>query len=192
MKLIYGVAFNSKGVHRATHASRRTTAYLVWCNILRRCYDSTFKRTHPTYRDCTVCEEWLDFQNFAEWYTNHDYYGLGYDVDKDLLIQGNKLYSPETCSLVPQELNKLLTDRKAARGKYPQGVTLDKHSGRFMVRISIDGRNKNIGRFSSPEVAHKVYREAKESYVKVKAKHWRDHIAPEVFDALMAWTLPQE
>ncbi len=102
------------------------------------------------------------------------------------------MYSPETCSLVPQELNKLLTDRKAARGKYPQGVTLDKHSGRFMVRISIDGRNKNIGRFSSPEVAHKVYREAKESYVKVKAKQWRDRIAPEVFEALMSWTLPQE
>lgn len=102
------------------------------------------------------------------------------------------MYSPEACSLVPQELNKLLTDRKAARGKYPQGVTLDKHSGRFMVRISIDGRNKNIGRFDCPQEAHQFYREAKESYVKVKASQWRDRISPEVFDALMAWELPQE
>ena len=49
---------------------------------------------------CSVCEEWKHFSNFKKWFDEN--YIEGFDIDKDILIKGNKVYSPEACSFVPR------------------------------------------------------------------------------------------
>ncbi len=189
MKLMYGTGYNTQGIHKARLGNNFNKTYYVWKNMIQRCYCHETQIKHPTYKDCTVCPEWHDYQVFAEWYTNHEYYGLGYQLDKDLLNQGNKIYSPDTCCLVPKELNILLNDSAKARGEYPQGVSFHKKSGKYCAQININGKRKHIGLFICPDKAYIAYKVAKEHYVKQKANEWRDRIAPEVFDALMSWKL---
>ena len=88
----------------------------------------------------------------------------GNQLDKDLL--GDKLYSPETCVFIPQWLNKLFTDSGAARGEYPIGVSKNRRG--FLALISIDGKNKYIGHFETPQLARVAYATAKADYVRSK------------------------
>lgn len=188
-KLIYGVGYNSKAKYDTAENGRMTKAYNTWCGLLRRCYCPKAQLRNPNYTGCTVAEEWHDFQNFAEWFYGHEYSIQGYQLDKDLLFTGNKVYNPETCCFVPPQINSLLTNRKAARGKYPQGVTFHKDVSKYRVRLNVSGKQEYLGCFDSIEQAYLVYKEAKETYVKASASKYKGVIAPEVFNALMNWQL---
>lgn len=188
-KLMHGIGFNSKRKHQAIVDGEKTKAYLTWYSMIQRCYDQKFKKRAPAYINCTVSDEWHDFQNFADWFYEHPHSELGYQLDKDLLVSGNKVYSADTCCLVPRELNMLLTSRAACRGAHPQGVCFDKSENKYLSSIRINGKKKNLGRFNCPDEAHQVYRTAKELHVKNKALEWQDRIACNVFQSLMNWTL---
>ena len=82
-----------------------TFEYNKWRWMLLRCYDENELKKEPTYVGCQVCDEWLNFQNFAEWINNNKYECNDLELDKDLLVKGNKLYSPNTCCLLPHEIN---------------------------------------------------------------------------------------
>lgn len=186
---ISGVGYNSQTRHKTTKDGRATKPYNIWCNMIQRCYNPKTQLKHPTYKGCTVAEEWHDFQNFADWYYSHDYSGIGYQLDKDILNPGNKVYSPETCCFIPQQINLLLVDRAAARGKYPQGVYIHERDGNYCAQMSVDGKRKHLGCSESPRGAYVIYRKAKESYVRAKAKEFKDRIAEDVFIALITWQL---
>lgn len=94
--------------------------YDTWKGMLRRCYSEKRLAEFPTYRNCTVCDSWLLLSTFRAWFDIN--YRDGMELDKDILIQGNKVYSPEACSFVPQYINTLLTNSAAARGSLPLGV----------------------------------------------------------------------
>lgn len=83
--------------------TRDPLIYGAWQGVLQRCYDEKFKSRYPTYKDCTVCDEWHNFQVFAEWMSSQDY--IGKQIDKDIKVKGNKHYSPETCTFVSQKEN---------------------------------------------------------------------------------------
>lgn len=191
-KLIYGVATNSRGKYKTAIDGKITKAYHAWQNMLQRVYCSKYHAINPTYVGCSVTELWLEYQEFAEWFSNHRYSNRGYHLDKDLLIPGNKIYAPDRCVFVPQQLNNLLLDNGAARGKFLQGVSFDEQRNKFMARIVVDGRQKNLGRFGNELEAYIVYKKAKEENVKRMANHWRDDIADEVYHALMLWELGGE
>lgn len=122
----YGVGYigeteanESNGVH--------FQSYNIWKSILKRCYDEKNYIQHPCYEKCTVCDEWLCYKNFKEWYESHKYYlpkGEMLHIDKDILIKHNTVYSPNNCMLVPRHINemfKLNTNcgiRKQYNGKY--------------------------------------------------------------------------
>lgn len=188
-KLMYGVGFNSKTKYKVSENRVSTGAYRAWCDMMKRCYDSKYQENKPTYIGCTIAEEWHDFQVFAEWYYSHEYNNSGYQLDKDLLIPSNKVYSPNACSFVPRELNMLLVDCGNARGKYPQGVYFQKASGKFMAAMRAGTERKYLGLFKCPNEAHEVYKNTKEAHVKVKALEWQDRIADNVFQSLMNWKL---
>lgn len=80
-----------------------------WLRMVRRCYDDKFHESNTTYLDCDVCEEWLIFSNFASWFKEH--YVEGWQLDKDILVDGNRIYSPRTCCFVPIEINSIFTNR---------------------------------------------------------------------------------
>lgn len=188
-KLIHGVGYNSKRKHKTEIDGKSTEAYKKWRSMIARCYSDRYQETKPTYKDCTVCEEWHDFQNFADWLEGHDYGGFGYALDKDILNSGNKKYSPSTCCLVPLSLNTLITDGCLERARLLQGVQAKKSKLGYRARISINGKTKHLGYFDCPNEAHQAYKKAKEAYVKEKAIEWRDRIAEDVFLALLNWTL---
>lgn len=188
-KSFYGVATNSKGKHKATIDGKNTKSYDTWHSMLTRCYCPKVQARYPTYLGCSVSDEWLEYQDFGDWFEDHEYSHHGYHLDKDLLIPNNKIYAPDRCVFVPQELNKLLTDRGNARGQYPQGVCFHKNTNKFMAGIKINGKREHLGRFDTVEEAHQVYKVAKEANVKRMVLEWKDRIASDVFDALMNWEL---
>lgn len=96
--------------------------YKVWLNMLNRCYS---KKRHRCYSDSFVCEEWLVFSKFKSWMEKQDWEGK--QLDKDLLLDGNKEYNPNFFCFIPKNLNLFITERKVTKGLYPIGV--DKRKG---------------------------------------------------------------
>lgn len=188
-KLIRGIGFNSKGQYKTMENRKRTKAYSVWRAMIERACNPEFQEKYPTYKGCSINERWHDYQVFADWYVNNRRSNQDYQLDKDLLVTGNKVYSPETCCLLPQELNTLLTDRRNHRGDYPQGVHWDKFIGKFKAQITANSATTYLGIFDCPQEAHQVYKTYKEAYVKRKALEWQDRIADNAFQALMNWKL---
>lgn len=189
MKLICGVARNSRGKFKTRINGQAVKAYVVWNDMIRRCYSRKKQSSSPTYMECIVCDEWLDYQVFADWYDKHEYRDYDYQLDKDILIPENKIYSPEYCCFVPHEINSLFTSHGAKRGEYPQGVYFHKASGKYSAALSICGDQTNLGLFNCPNEAYQAYKVSKEQHVKNVANKWRDRIAPEVYEALMSWEL---
>ena len=188
-KLIYGVATNSGGKYKSRIDGKVTKAHTTWYSVLRRAYCPKYHVRQPTYIGCSVSDEWLDFQDFADWFENHEYSNRGYHLDKDLLIPGNKIYAPDRCAFVPRQLNNLILDSGAARGQYLQGVRPYNRDNKFRASIKINGKKKGLGYFDTELEAYRAYKKAKEQYVKDSANHWRDDIADEVYHALMNWEL---
>jgi hypothetical protein len=82
----------------------------------------------------------------------------GKQLDKDLLVAGNKIYSPETCRFVSREINSFLTDSAATRGSLPIGVCLHKDTGKFAAQIQTSGRGrKHLGLFDNADSAHEAW-----------------------------------
>ena len=86
------------------HSHNQKKAYQTWVDMLKRCYKPG--KNDSTYKDVVVCKKWLNFQTFCKWFL--DNYIEGYELDKDLKIPGNKIYSAETCLMIPSTLNKAL------------------------------------------------------------------------------------
>lgn len=160
--LTHGVGYLGVGEHKAKVAGKMTKKYNTWHNMLRRCYSEKYHSLKPTYKDCLVDERWYNFQTFAKWYEEN--YVEGYTLDKDILIKGNKVYSPETCCFVPIEINTLFVKGGKIRGLYPIGVRVI--GDKFQSRLSISGKHTHLGTFSTPEEAFESYKVAKEHQIK--------------------------
>jgi hypothetical protein len=177
-KSVHKIGYLGIGKYNRTKNSK---CYYVWNSMICRSFCEKYNVSFPTYKDITVCEEWKCFQNFAEWFYKN--YKEGFELDKDILIKGNKTYSPETCAFVPQEVNYLFTKRQNKRGLYPIGVSIDK-KGKFRATFTRDNIQAYLGKFNTPEEAFQAYKKAKENYIKQKADEWKDLIDPRVYQAM--------
>ena len=155
--------------------------YENWHNLLRRCYDKKRQEKTLTYKDCFVDKRWHNFQNFAEWYDEN--YIESWQLDKDILFKGNKIYSPETCCFVPQEINKLFTKRQNKRGDLPIGVS--KKGLKFISIFTTDNKTTYLGTFNTPEEAFESYKIAKEEYIKKVVDKWKSQITQQTYQALI-------
>jgi len=162
--------------------------YVLWKDMLKRCFSEKYKQNQPTYEGVTCSKEWLSMTTFIEDVSQMRGFGLdGWALDKDILQKGNKLYSKDTCCFVPHEVNNLLTKRDKARGEYPVGVDFHKVSGKFRAQLTINGKLKYLGLFTAPEEAFFAYKAAKEAHIKVVAQKWQHLLDERVFQALMAY-----
>lgn len=158
---IYGVGVNDC----FDELAENIWSYGIWFDMLRRCYSDKLHAKRPTYKGCTVCDEWLTFSNFRKWAENPDNgYSKGYHLDKDILTKGNKTYSPENCCFVPSSLNSITTTSATLRGELPIGVS--KAGNRYRVRFSFADKLVNLGCFGDPIEAFNAYKEAKEHNIK--------------------------
>lgn len=133
--------------------------YRVWADMIKRCYSQKFQKKCPTYADCSVTKEWLTFSNFKTWMVKQDWAANA--LDKDVLVPGNKIYSPNTCAFISLEINNLLLNNASSRGFLPQGVCFDKQTGRYRSFCGVGRKNKHLGRFTTIIEAEAAYLEFK-------------------------------
>jgi hypothetical protein len=150
--------------------------YQKWTNMLERCYDKNYLNDNPTYRDVTVCEEWKFFSAFKEWAETKDWEERK-QLDKDILIPGNKKYRPDACLVVTNHINnlKLRTDPEKPKSgkKYPQGVFLSerlKGPDKYVSVIVTDGKRIRLGTFPTVEAASSAYCKKKAEYLRELAE----------------------
>lgn len=163
--------------------------YSAWHSMIRRCYSEYHKKYGPTYKDCSVCEEWRYLSNFKKWFDEN--YIEGSHLDKDILVQGNKVYSPDTCCFVPQYINSLLTDHRGARGKYKIGVT--KASTGYSACVSCGGEEQYLGTFNTEDEAFSAYVKAKKEAIRSTAQRALNEglIDERIYNALLKYEIKE-
>ena len=191
-RTVYGVGYIGEGKYKMSKNGKAVKCYEVWIKILQRCYDDICHKDRPTYNQCNIYEDWLNYQNFAEWYYKN-YYEVDDErmtLDKDILIKGNKIYSPETCIFVPERINTLFVKCDKSRGNYPVGVYYHKRDKKFRAQCSVydfekrKSRQEQLGYYNTPEEAFEVYKEFKEKNIKQVADYYKDKIPQKLYDAM--------
>ena len=179
---VYGAGYIGEGKYTTTKNGKHRDEYIIWRNMLRRCYDPKFQEKEPTYKGCKVEDYLLNFQHMCKWLENNYYKVPGelMCLDKDILCKGNKIYSRNTCIFVPKRINNLFTKRDNDRGNSPIGVTPNSY-GNYQVRCC-DGYGKRIslGTYSTEEEAFRVYKNYKEKVIKEVIDSY-EGIIPEPF-----------
>lgn len=163
-KLLFGV-----GVNDANYSIRKGPRgnnivcrfYVRWADMIKRCYSTKHQAKRPTYIGCTVCHEWLTFSKFKTWMEKQDWEGK--ELDKDILVKGNKVYSPETCAFISKDLNKFTSERCASRGNHPLGVWFHAQNKNYVAecRNPFTKKRGHIGCFDCPHEAHQAWRKRK-------------------------------
>ena len=150
--------------------------YATWANMLQRCYSKEKQKEFPRYKGCSICDEWLYFPDFYNWcheQTNWDKVVENpkmFHIDKDILVKGNKVYSPNTCCFVPAIVNTLFVKCNAMRGNLPIGVSF--HRGKYRARYSNPITNEKFCKcgFDNPVSAFNYYKNKKEEVIKYVAQ----------------------
>ena len=161
--------------------------YELWRGMLQRCYSTTLKKKYQTYGDCEASDNFKSYEYFYEWCRCQVGFGVeGFDLDKDLLVKGNKVYSENTCVFIPQEINKVLTKSTKKRGEHLIGVSWHKKGKAFIAQINKNkGKREWLGTFKTEIEAFNAYKQAKESFVKGQAEKWKGQIDDRAYNALM-------
>ena len=195
VKDLYSPSVFSVGVLGTKYPSKvngiQTKEYNLWNHMLQRCYSDTCKKKQPTYEGCEVSDKFKSYEYFYEWCQNQiGFNNKDWQLDKDLLIKGNKVYSEDSCIFIPQEINSLLTKRTASRGEYLIGVYWHKKGGAFAAMVSRNkGSPEYLGLFNTEIEAFNAYKVAKESFVKEQANKWKGKIDERAYNALMNYTV---
>ena len=183
-KKVFGVGCFGVGIYKAKENGKVLLSYNKWISMLNRCYSKDFQKEHQTYKGCTVCNDWLNYQNFAKWfYDNFDFNNKSYCLDKDMKVINNKVYSPEFCVFIPNNINCFITDHNLGRGDFMIGV--HKYINRFVSTCSspfLEGCNSVVGRFNTEQEAHQAWRKQKSIYANQLAEQQENEI---VKDALL-------
>ena len=168
-----------------------TKEYELWTGVLERCYSDDFKKKQPTYEGCKASENFKSYEYFYEWchkqigFTNKDW-----QLDKDLLVKGNKVYNENTCVFLPKEVNSLLIKSTASRGEHLIGVYWHKRGKAFAAKVNKNkGKQEHLGLFKTEIEAFNAYKKAKEAFIKEQANKWKGQIDDRAYNALMNYTV---
>lgn len=171
-----------------------TRQYHLWNGMLHRCYGCDYTVANKTYHDVFVEDYLHSYENFYEFVTGIEGFHLGYEMEKDLLVKNNKLYSRETICFVPKIINvaiqggkKRIRDEK--EGELPTGVFYRKDTGKYRAISGEYGKLKHCGQFDNPVDAFCAYKQSKEAYLKELAIQYKSTIDKRAFYALMNYNV---
>lgn len=186
-KSVYGVGYFGEGEYQSFKDNEFTLQYKSWFSMIERCYGNS---NRDRYVDCVVCDDWLNFQIFAKWF-DENYYeieGQRMELDKDILVKGNKFYSPDTCVFVPRNINCLFTKSNKNRGSLPIGVSKGKKSSKYRSRCNNGGKETiYLGLHNTPEEAFMHYKIYKEKIIKQIAEEYKTKIPIKLYNAMVAY-----
>lgn len=186
-KTVYDVGYLGEGKYKVyIDQDHLEPVYNVWRTLLGRCCTEKHREQFPAYADCTVCEEWLCYQNFAEWW-NKNMYHVGTErmhLDKDILVSENTIYSPETCLIVPQSINELfhVSGRKTVDTDLPYTIRRTTKG-----KYSVTYKSKSLGIYDTVDDCITVYIEAKRKDIKEKVEIMKNELPNKVKEALLNW-----
>ena len=153
--------------------------------MFNRCYNEKVHERKPWYKGCTVCDEWLeDRYAFYDWLNDGNFYEIDgeptVELDKDILVKGNRVYSPETCIFAPKSINALFggTKKKQNNG-LPTGVKMTKN-GKYQPDIK--GFHEV---FDTPEEAWEIWKAHKQATVIHRADEYLGKIPMKLYRAML-------
>lgn len=202
---VFGVGYLGVGKYVSQNRALRDgqeyvpqDAYATWVNMLKRLYENVPKgcSKNKPYLDCTIEEEWKNFQNFGDWATKQ----VGWDkreingdrwcLDKDILIPGNRVYGPEKCVYVPNEINAFFSIKD--QGEHGFGINMinPKYENAKIGFISrctnpITGEREYLGFFQCPREAESAYLKRKRECAIMLAYKWIGEVDNRVINALL-------
>lgn len=167
--LYYGV-----GIYDSTDLRSFCPYFIRWRSMIERGYCKILKEKHPSYEGVSVCDEWLLFSNFKRWMMTQDWKNK--ELDKDILVPGNKVYNSETCVFVTKRTNGFVLEATRGRGNLPIGVCQINSTGKYIARCRSVTLRKQVplGRFDTPEEAHKAWLAFKLEQAKIIASEQTD------------------
>ena len=178
--MVFGQGINDIGFERESYAS--------WHSMHRRCYSAVYQKNKPTYIGCSVAEDWKILSNYDQWFNKH--FHKGFQLDKDLLFYGNKIYSEDTCCFLPNEINGALRNDYGQNG-LPPGVSYKTESSKYIAQLSqnIDGKRKGIHLLSSNSIEScaVAYQIAKKDYLCSLAEKWKNFLTAKAYNALLTF-----
>lgn len=189
-KLIHGVGTNDADYPTCINTKIngrlvtlwRCPYYNTWAGMLERCYSNKSHVRNPAYIGCSVAKEWQTFSVFRVWMAAQMWEGN--QLDKDLLIPGNRVYSHVACRFIDRVVNTFILDNQTSRGAYPTGVCWTKANRKFAAQCNnpFTGKRGHIGYFDCPNEAHLAWATRKLEHAKVLAAKQTD---PRVAKALI-------
>lgn len=187
---LYGIGINDSAYQVRLHSSISgknvmlwiCPFYKVWSKMIERCYSARNLIRNPTYTGCKVATEWHSFMAFREWMIEQPWQGN--QLDKDILVRGNKTYSQSTCVFVSGCVNSFFADMSSVCGEWPAGVYFHKASGLFLSRCHnpFTGNRESLGYFRCPYSAHEAWRKRKHE---IACQHAKTQVDKRVSDALL-------
>ena len=186
--VIYGIAYYG-GLDSKTVKDKSTykRCYRTWQNMLFRCYVKI--ENNKPYLGCSVDPRWHSFTNFYQWFIKQKFNSEDYHLDKDLLVRGNKIYSENFCCLLPRKINNLISGFSNIKVGDNVGTYFCKRDEYYICKIKMDGKDKCLGYFKTPEEANDIYIREKEAYTKEVAEDYKHLVTDEVYKALIGWTV---
>lgn len=169
---------------------QKTLSYKKWVDIIHRCYRNSLNTL--AYQECTVCDEWKNYQNFAQWFEENYYEvpNITMSIDKDIIKKKNKIYCPEYCCFLPRNLNAIFERLNVCkRGKYPVGVSFSRVVKKFEAYTHKNGKKIHLGFYHTPKEAFYVYKEYKESYIRDMADKYKQWLPDKVYQAMYAYEI---
>lgn len=184
---VYGVGINDRS-RPAYFDNKVTKEYDLWVGMLERCYGKNKHiKSRPTYQSCECSENFKSYYYFYDWCQSQiGFKNKGWQLDKDILIEGNKLYSEDTCVFVPCDINKFLTNSKKQNISGYTGVSFHKASGKYVAQISFEGKRKHLGLFENPKDGEDFYFLMKSRLAVKLVEKYRANLDERVIKALLS------
>ena len=182
-RTIRGIGYLGEGEYMTNQSLHERRAFGIWCGMIDRVYNEEKRSKYETYSDCIICDEWQNYQIFREWY-DKEFYQVGTErmhLDKDILVKGNKFYSPDTCLIVPQRINMLFL-QKPNKYNLPSGISPMANN-----RYRADYNGKKVGNYDTLEEAIQAHDNEKRKAIKKVADEYKQVIPDKVYKALLAW-----
>ncbi len=182
---VFGVGYDSGGDYPRYIVGKESREFTVWRNMMARCHGSAVRKNRPTYSESSHVDIWTDFQVFAEWCNSQSQFLYeGWQLDKDILVKGNKVYGPDTCRFLPPQINSLLLGGNK-KSNLPKGMSLHPQTNKYRVRINNQSKKVYDKLFKTIEEAKEAYSAVKEMLVKEQAELWKDKISSDVYESLI-------
>lgn len=175
--------------------ARRDKCYKAWERMLSDCFGSNSKKEKPT-----ICDEWLDYWKFKEWWDENyfEFEGARMCFTKNIMNFETNRYSPELCAIVPYFLTVTLRTRRtnverANKGRNGEEIPSNfmyvdgAQGGKYSAFLQTELERLYVGNADTLEELIEPYKILKENYIHELAEKYKDIFPKPLYDRLSTY-----